>query len=470
LHEQFRNAKALTIMASKLRKVLDIEAADSYIKRPVGPMITVEVQDISRLARFIRIPSMLEGADTANIIRQKILYFGLPNQCRKCCKFGHHAKTCNTNLFRPQEGPVHHNLPLTASSGGASEPSEAAQNSTKKIKSRPPSSVPPEFQEMKGSKLREEVSAATGSPQIPSQPSGQGNPGLEESVQVASTRNQKSKVLSDLEMPDLLESTECPKTESHTEKEHCSAGTFTPNNKPSLGFPAREGPQRATREATSNPFATLGEKGREVRGPSEPPGESMEDWIFQGRKRNAPIWASPIQEPPQALLRSPQRDVTLGGKRGLLDSKVHQSYFTSLGISVPANKEPFRARFWPVLTREKDTQREMLMHSKMHTLSSLPLSIRYTRLADEPEAEWTPNATWTDLIHRIQVELEEQILRFKLNISERPQLEWSWQDELSRGDGMHHPHLHPHGLKRGECSEKEIPTMDSSGAYAQSKQ
>jgi hypothetical protein len=40
---QFRNAKAFTIMASKLGEVLDIEAADSYIKRPASPMVMVEV-------------------------------------------------------------------------------------------------------------------------------------------------------------------------------------------------------------------------------------------------------------------------------------------------------------------------------------------------------------------------------------------------------------------------------------------
>jgi hypothetical protein len=43
LHEQFRNAKALTIMASKLGEVLNIKTADSYIKRLAGPMVTVEV-------------------------------------------------------------------------------------------------------------------------------------------------------------------------------------------------------------------------------------------------------------------------------------------------------------------------------------------------------------------------------------------------------------------------------------------
>jgi len=145
LHEQFRNAKALTIMASKLGEILDIEAANSYIKRPAGPMVTVEVHDISRLAGFIRIPSMSEGAGTANTIRQKILYSGLPNQCRKCHKFRHHAKDCNTNLVRPQEGPVHLNPPRRANLGGASDPSEAAQNSIRTTKSRSSLSTPPEL-------------------------------------------------------------------------------------------------------------------------------------------------------------------------------------------------------------------------------------------------------------------------------------------------------------------------------------
>jgi hypothetical protein len=49
LHEEFKNTKALTLMASKLREVLEIEAADSYTKRPAGPMITIELRDISRL-------------------------------------------------------------------------------------------------------------------------------------------------------------------------------------------------------------------------------------------------------------------------------------------------------------------------------------------------------------------------------------------------------------------------------------
>jgi len=68
IHEEFRNPKALTMLASKVGEVLDIEPADSYIKRPAGPMVTVEVLDISKLAGFIKIPKLVEGAGTSNII------------------------------------------------------------------------------------------------------------------------------------------------------------------------------------------------------------------------------------------------------------------------------------------------------------------------------------------------------------------------------------------------------------------
>jgi hypothetical protein len=106
LHEQFRNARVLTIMASKLGEVLDIEVADSYMKKPVGPMVTIEVREISKFVGYIRIPSMAEGASATDTICQRILYSDLPNQCRKCRKFecGHHTRICNTNKHKPQEG------------------------------------------------------------------------------------------------------------------------------------------------------------------------------------------------------------------------------------------------------------------------------------------------------------------------------------------------------------------------------
>jgi hypothetical protein len=81
----------------------------------------------------------------------------------------------------------------------------------------------------------------------------------------------------------------------------------------------------------------------------------------------------------------------------------------------------------------KNSQKEMLVHSKNQVLPNLPLSIRITGLAEAMEVEWSPSSALLDLIQRIKLELEEKILRFKLNINEKPQLKWVWQEELSRG-------------------------------------
>jgi hypothetical protein len=66
--------------------------------------------------------------------------------------------------------------------------------------------------------------------------------------------------------------------------------------------------------------------------------------------------------------------------------EVHRSYFTSFDISIPPNQEHVRARIWLVLTREKNDQKEILMHSRNQAPPSLPLSIR---IMGSLEAEWT---------------------------------------------------------------------------------
>jgi hypothetical protein len=149
LHEQFRNKRALTIMASKLGEVLEIEAADSYIKRPAGPMVTIEVKDIAKLAGFIRIPTMAEGTAFTDTIRQKILYSELPNQCWKCRRFGHQAWTCNIVRNSVQEG-VAHKVPV---------PQEA---DNKHPRTRPSADVAPRVREQSSSAVPRHEAQAPG--------------------------------------------------------------------------------------------------------------------------------------------------------------------------------------------------------------------------------------------------------------------------------------------------------------------
>jgi hypothetical protein len=67
------------------------------------------------------------------------------------------------------------------------------------------------------------------------------------------------------------------------------------------------------------------------------------------------------------------------GKRAQTYSKLHQSFFTSLGIFLPANVDFCRAWVWPILTREKGPQKEVLIHFKNQTFPNLPIGIRITR-------------------------------------------------------------------------------------------
>jgi hypothetical protein len=114
------------------------------------------------------------------------------------------------------------------------------------------------------------------------------------------------------------------------------------------------------------------------------------------------------------------QEATLGGKRGQLHSEVPPSFFTSLGISIPQDREPLRARIWPVLAREKNSRKEILVHSKSQTRPSLPISIR---IMGSVEVEWPHDSTWANLIQQLEMELEEKVLKYKLTLKDRPKLE-----------------------------------------------
>jgi hypothetical protein len=78
------NMNHLTTMASNLGKVFKIEPMDSYTKRSIGPMVTIEISNISKFLKYVKIPLV----DSNNLVKtfffHKIAYLGLPNQCDKC--------------------------------------------------------------------------------------------------------------------------------------------------------------------------------------------------------------------------------------------------------------------------------------------------------------------------------------------------------------------------------------------------
>jgi len=89
-----------------------------------------------------------------------------------------------------------------------------------------------------------------------------------------------------------------------------------------------------------------------------------------------------------------------------------------------------RARVWPVLTREKGPQKEVLIHSRNQALPNLPIGIRIT---GDGREDWSSKLAMDELIQHIAIGLKENILRHKLLLKDQLSLEWSWQEELSRG-------------------------------------
>jgi hypothetical protein len=97
----FCNNQDLQSIISYIGEVLHVEAHESYIKRLVNSLVTMEVHDIKRLTESILIPS-LNPNDPVGTMTSQPMYSGLPNQCKRCRRFGHFARTCG--VFRTPIG------------------------------------------------------------------------------------------------------------------------------------------------------------------------------------------------------------------------------------------------------------------------------------------------------------------------------------------------------------------------------
>jgi hypothetical protein len=110
------------------------------------------------------------------------------------------------------------------------------------------------------------------------------------------------------------------------------------------------------------------------------------------------------------------------GEKRLNVFKLHQSFFTSLGIPPPTNVDICRAWVWPVLTREKGPQKEVLIHSINQALPNLPIGIRIT---GDGGKEWSSKSAMAELIQHIAIGLEENVMRHKLLLKDQLCLKWS---------------------------------------------
>ena len=102
LDAAFLPTSTLERIASTIGEVVMVEAADSYLKRPAGPIVTIQVSQILRLPSIVLLPCLAADAEPEETYEQKILYSGLPDQCKRCRKFGHLTKYCTLPSFERQ--------------------------------------------------------------------------------------------------------------------------------------------------------------------------------------------------------------------------------------------------------------------------------------------------------------------------------------------------------------------------------
>ncbi len=101
--------------------------------------------------------------------------------------------------------------------------------------------------------------------------------------------------------------------------------------------------------------------------------------------------------------------------------ELHHS-FESLRIFLPERTEQCKAKIWPILTREKGSLAEIMVHSKNKVVPNLPIGIR---VDGEGEEDWSSQLAMEELIKHVGAGLEDNVLRHQLPREEALNLVWS---------------------------------------------
>jgi hypothetical protein len=282
--------------------VLEIEPAESYIKKPVGPLITIELKDISKLPGYIRIPSMAEGAGTDDMIAQRILYSGLPNQCRKCRRFGHHARSCTTNRNKPWEG-----APPSAGPPSTSAPVRRQLHGGALYPKQDQGSRLPRSQKVESTQARNRMNP------VHSEAHNRSEHPTESNID-----NRSDKPPSAISQPKSSNKAEAPgrwipdyvmtEQASFPEPKPISIGQELSRQleiireskaKPNFDLQNAGSPLSTQPVTSTNPFAALEVDNPEAEEGKDNLGELQENWSFQGRKKHTPRTTPPRQALPQ---------------------------------------------------------------------------------------------------------------------------------------------------------------------------
>ncbi|CAN5955668.1 unnamed protein product [Sphagnum jensenii] len=277
-------------------------------------MVTIKVKDIAKLAGYLRIPLMAEGASVTDTIRQKMLYSRLPNQCQKCQRFEHQAQACNIVKNFAQEGAAHRAL-ATRISDNKNQNTRPTTKMATRVRAQSSTAVP-----------RHEAQAPT------THKGGTASklPRNQCSVSVSGKdpyNTRSSRPSSDPEQRNT--SAEAPENRSAivptTSPSRAEEGTRADGKKPPEGattprnsiffdLPGHDDQKAQITEASTNPFASPADRNQEGDARLRNQEDMLEGWSFQGRRKHAPKLVSPRPNPRQVPLGPHNKNRRLAGK------------------------------------------------------------------------------------------------------------------------------------------------------------
>jgi hypothetical protein len=125
-------------------------------------------------------------------------------------------------------------------------------------------------------------------------------------------------------------------------------------------------------------------------------------WTFQGRKKLPIRIVSPRQDPTQHLSHTPRLASTPVEREG---KRTRSCIIFTLNLSESQSLQDFcKARVWPILSRNKNERKQILVHARNQGPPDLPISIK---VGSPSEERWTQAFAQADLVLRLETELED---------------------------------------------------------------